>query len=236
MSDARATDAIEPNPDGVTVRAFREAGGTEDWPVLGDGAATFVRTTSFEESTRFVAAIGALPGVDEHPPAIDIRTDGVTIRLLTTADDWWGMGRLDIDLARAISALAREHGLAPDRGEVQSVMPIVIGANDVKAVMPFWAALMGYEPRPDSPDEDLVDPHDRGPGLWFETVEGPRTERNRLHIAVWVPLEQAEARVAAAIAAGGTVIYDKWAPSWWTLADPEGNEADVATSQGRDEG
>jgi 4a-hydroxytetrahydrobiopterin dehydratase len=53
---------------------------------------------------------------------------------------------------------------------------------------------------------------------------------------VWVPDDQAEARVAAAVAAGGTVIYDKAAPAWWTLADPEGNEADVASSRSRDEG
>lgn len=235
-STRNPTTPAQGNPDGITVRAFREADGTENWPVLGDGAATFVRTRSFAESARFVAAIGDLPGVDAHPPAIDVRADGVTVRLLTTSDDWWGMGRRDVDLARAISALARDLGLSVDRSQVQSLMPIVIGARDVKRVMPFWRALMGYEPRPDSPDEDLVDPHDRGPGIWFETVEGPRTERNRMHVAVWVPLEQAEARVAAAIAAGGTLVYDKHAPEWWTLADPEGNEADVATSQGRDEG
>ena len=34
-------------------------------------------------------------------------------------------------------------------------------------------------------------------------------------------------RVAAAIAAGGVLVTDEYAPSWWTLADAEGNEADV---------
>jgi 4a-hydroxytetrahydrobiopterin dehydratase len=57
-----------------------------------------------------------------------------------------------------------------------------------------------------------------------------------MHLAVWVPYEQAAARMAAAIAAGGTVIFDKYAPAWWTLADPEGNEADISTSMSRDEG
>jgi 4a-hydroxytetrahydrobiopterin dehydratase len=51
---------------------------------------------------------------------------------------------------------------------------------------------------------------------------------------VWVPYEQARARVDAALAAGGTMVYDYAAPSWWTLADPEGNEADVATTMSRD--
>jgi 4a-hydroxytetrahydrobiopterin dehydratase len=44
-----------------------------------------------------------------------------------------------------------------------------------------------------------------------------------------VPHDEAEARVAAAIAAGGRVVNDANAPGWWTLADPEGNEVDVAS-------
>ena len=49
-----------------------------------------------------------------------------------------------------------------------------------------------------------------------------------------VPHDQAEARVAAAIAAGGHLVTDEWAPAWWTLADAEGNEVDVATWMGRE--
>jgi hypothetical protein len=45
---------------------------------------------------------------------------------------------------------------------------------------------------------------------------------------------QAEARVAAALAAGGRIVRDEFAPSWWTLADSAGNEADIATVSGRD--
>jgi Glyoxalase-like domain len=41
-------------------------------------------------------------------------------------------------------------------------------------------------------------------------------------------------RVAAALAAGGTLVNDRFAPMWWTLADPEGNEVDLATWVGRD--
>jgi 4a-hydroxytetrahydrobiopterin dehydratase len=55
-----------------------------------------------------------------------------------------------------------------------------------------------------------------------------------IHFAVWVPPEQAEARVAAALAAGGRLVRDDFAPSWWTLADAAGNEADIATVLGRD--
>ena len=53
-------------------------------------------------------------------------------------------------------------------------------------------------------------------------------------LAVWVPYEQAEARIAAALAAGGRMVRDEFAPYWWTLADAAGNEADIATTKGRD--
>jgi hypothetical protein len=55
-----------------------------------------------------------------------------------------------------------------------------------------------------------------------------------IHVAVWVPYEQAEARIAAALAAGGRMVRDQFAPAWWTLADAAGNEADIATTKSRD--
>jgi 4a-hydroxytetrahydrobiopterin dehydratase len=176
--------------DYLTVGEFREAEGTRDWPVLSDGATTFFRTGSFTESARLVQAIATIEGVDLHPPFIDVRRDGVTVRLLTIADDWWGMSRRDVYLARRITAAAAGLGLSADGSAVQSVDPIVIGAVDIDRVRPFWQALMGYVLRADSPDEDLVDPRGRGPGIWFEKIEGARTERNRMHIAVWVPFER----------------------------------------------
>ncbi len=66
-------------------------------------------------------------------------------------------------------------------------------------------------------------------------MEEPRADGGgAIHIAVWVPPEEAEARVAAALAAGGHIVRDDHAPAWWTLADAAGNEADVATVETRD--
>ena len=89
--------------------------------------------------------------------------------------------------------------------------------------MPFWRAALGYEPRRDSPAEDLVDPHGRGPGFWFERMNEPRADGGgAIHVAVWVPHEHAEARIAAALAAGGRMVRDEFARSWWTwLTQPE---------------
>jgi 4a-hydroxytetrahydrobiopterin dehydratase len=220
-------------PDGISPTEFHEADGTDDWRVVGDGATAFFRTGSFRASAEFVAAIAGLAGVEEHHPDVDIRADGVTVRLITRSTDWFGPSQRDVEMARRISGAARDLGLSADPTAVQSFL-VIPGAADTAAVMPFWRAVLGYDPRPDSPDEDLVDPRDRGPGFWFEGMDEPRPGGGgAIHVAVWVPFEQAQARVDAALAAGGHVVRDR-SPSWWTLADAAGNEVDVATTKGRD--
>ena len=217
----------------ITPRRFHEAAGVEDWRVLGEGACAYFRTGSFAAGARLAQAIGELDGLDAHHPDIDVRQKGVTVRLITITDDDYGLSERDLDLARQISAVARQLGFAADPTMLQTVQ-VSIDALVSAEVMPFWRAVLGYEYRADSPDEDLVDPRDRGPSIWFQRMDAPRPQRNRMHIDVWVPHDQAEARVAAAIAAGGRLVTDEHAPMWWVLADPEGNEVDVATWMSRD--
>jgi 4a-hydroxytetrahydrobiopterin dehydratase len=217
----------------ITPREFHEAGGVGDWRVLGEGACAYFRTGSFPAGARLVRAIGELAGLDHHHPDVDLRRDGVIVRLISVTDDHYGLSERDVELAREISAVARELGATADPTAVQTVQ-LTIDALVVPAVMPFWRAVLGYEHRADSPDEDLVDPHGRGTSIWFQRMDAPRPQRNRVHIDVWVPHDQAEARVAAALAAGGRLVSDQHAPEWWTLADAEGNEVDVATWQRRD--
>jgi len=157
----------------------------------------------------------------------------VTVRLATVTDDYYGLSERDLELARQISAVARELGMLADPSAVQTV-EVTIDALVSRELMPFWRAVLGYEYRGDSPDEDLVDPRGRGPSFWFQEMDAPRPQRNRVHIDVWVPHDQAEARVAAALAAGGRLVSDEHAPEWWTLADAEGNEVDVANLLERD--
>jgi 4a-hydroxytetrahydrobiopterin dehydratase len=218
----------------ISATQFHESDGLEDWRVLAEGALSFFRTDTFAESARLMQAISEIPGIDDQPPAIDVRAGGVTVRLISVTDDYFGMTDRDVEVARQISDVARGAGLAADPSGLQSWL-IIPGAPDIAAVMPFWRAVLGYEPRPDSPDEDLVDPQDRGPAIWLEQMAEPRADGGgAIHVAVWVPPEQAKARVAAALAAGGRVVRDDFAPTWWTLADAAGNEADISTITGRD--
>lgn len=218
----------------ITPTQFHGAAGVDDWRVVGDGACSFFPTGSLAESARLVHAIGELADVDDHRPDIDIRGDGVTVRLITTTAEHYGMSTRDVELARQISAAARGLGLSADPSAVQSVL-VIPGAPNTTEVMPFWREALGYRPRPDTPDEDLIDPRGRGPSFWFEPMDEPRADGGgSIHVAIWVPPEQGEDRVAAALAAGGHMVRDDFAPAWWTLADAAGNEADIATTTGRD--
>ena len=161
--------------DHITAQQFEEAGGTNDWSVVGEGACTFFATGSFAAGTRFVEAIGKLPGVDDHPPAVDLRADGVTVRLITQEPQYRGMTERDVQVARQISTTARDLGLTADPSAAQTTL-LIPGAPDPAVVMPFWRAVLGYDPRPDSPDEDLVDPRDRNPSFWFEQMDKPRAD------------------------------------------------------------
>lgn len=218
----------------ITPRQFHEAAGTEDWRVLSDGAYAVYRADSLGDGARLAAEIAALPGLRPRQPDIDLRHDSVTVRLLTVDGEFYGMTTRDVDLAREISALARRLGLAPDVASVKSVL-VIPGATDTAAVMPFWRAALAYEPRVDTPDEDLVDPDGRGPGLWFEPMDEPRPGGfGAIHLAVFLPHELAEQRIQAVVAAGGRVVRDDFAPAWVTLADAAGNEIDIATTNVRE--
>src|SRR5882762_6384889 len=131
--------------DYISPKQFHDSEGVQDWRVLGDGANAYFPTRSFAESARLVQAIGELPGVDDHSPDVDLRHDGVTVRLITMTDDYCGMTVRDVELARQISAVARRLGLSADPSAVQTLL-VIPGAPAIAAVMPFWRAVLGYEP------------------------------------------------------------------------------------------
>jgi 4a-hydroxytetrahydrobiopterin dehydratase len=217
----------------LPIKDFLAAKGVEKWRVISDGATAFFPTKTLAHAAQLVDAISAIEGIEAHRPWIDIRDDGVTVRFMTRRAERYGLSTDDLDLARKVDSVARQQGLQSDPRSIQSLL-IIPGAPDRAAILPFWRAVLNYEPRIDSPEEDLVDPHDRDAAFWFEQMDEPRPDGGgAIHVAVWVPIDQAEARVAAALAAGGRMVRDENAPSWWTLADAYGNEVDVATVGGR---
>ncbi len=218
--------------DPITLKEFHRLAG-DDWRVLSEGAFARYGTGSFAAGAAFAAAVATLEGLDRARPDLEIRHDSVTVRLLTMTDGDWGMSLRDLDMARRISGLARDHGFTADPSALQTLL-VIPGAPDISAVTPFWRAVLGYVPRADSPEEDLVDPHDRGPSFWFERMDEPAPGGGgAIHLSVWVPWDRVEERIGAALAAGGRMVRDR-GPAWWTLADAAGNEVDISTTVGRD--
>jgi len=213
----------------ITPREFHESDGVEDWRVVGDGARGHFLTASLQESVRFAGSIAGL-AIEGHEPEIHIGVGGVTIRLVVIAGELWSLTAHEVEMARSITAAAREQGLVADPAAVQTVQ-VTIGSHDLAEIMPFWQAVLGYD---QVGEEDLLDLHGVGAPFWFQQLSRPRQVRNRIHIDVFVPHDQAEIRIAAAVAAGGRLIDDSDAPAGWTLADPVGNVADIATWMGRD--
>lgn len=210
----------------VTAKEFQSSDGIGDWRALALGASAWYATRSHAAGAELVRRIGQLAQSADHYPDVDLRRTGVHVRLVSPEVD--GLIDRDIDLARAISEAAGDLGLSADPAALQEVN-LTIDAHDRTAVMPFWQSVLGHEPMG---EEDVVDPHRRWTPIWFQPMGAPRPLRNRLHLDVYLPGEVAAERVAAAVAAGGRVTYDVQAPRWVTVADAEGNEADVCTWAG----
>jgi 4a-hydroxytetrahydrobiopterin dehydratase len=161
----------------VTPKRFHEA----EWRVVRDDASTHFRTGSFAAGVALVNAIGRLADDANHHADVDLRPVGVTVRLRT--EGVGGLSERVVVLARQISDAARELGVPVDLTGLQ-IVQVAIDALVIPDVLPFWRAVLGYR---EVDDEDLIDPHFQGPPIWFQQMDAPRPQRNRIHIDVYVP-------------------------------------------------
>jgi 4a-hydroxytetrahydrobiopterin dehydratase len=211
------------------------------WRLVLGMLRTAVPVASLGQAADTAVGVAATAGdeADAHL-WLDVRADRLIVSVQTRATGW--ITPSDIDLVRRITATLAERGLrcepgvAGGTGRATQVLEIGIDALDIEAIRPFWKAVLGYVDELDTtgPKGPLVDPHAQGPAVWFQQMDAPRPQRNRLHFDVSVPHDEASARIAATLAAGGTLRSDKEAPAFWVLADAEGNEACITTWQGRD--
>jgi 4a-hydroxytetrahydrobiopterin dehydratase len=209
------------------------------WRLILGAVQTHVLVPSLASAAGIAAVVTAAVGAeaDGHLD-IDLRADRAVLRLMDTRAGAT-TGR-DLRLARSITEVLAGQSFSTtpglDRPIVVQEFEIAIDAMDIAAIRPFWAAVTGYVDEPGPLDDGLalVDPLHRSPTIWFQQMDAPRPQRNRIHFDIDVPHETAPVRIAAALAAGGTMVKDSAAPAYWVLADPEGNEACICTWQGRD--
>ena len=219
--------------DKLTDKNVAQEPGLEDWRILLRSLHACFRTGSLRKGLELANRIGAAADEADHHPDLNLRYFRVLVEL--TTHDANGITQRDVDLARTISGIAAEMRLEAEPLAV-SDLEIAIDAIDIPAVLPFWRAVMGYRDdaaAPDAPLDAVVDPLNRHPAIWFQQMDAPRPQRNRIHVDVTVPQDVVEQRVQDALDAGGRLVSDNH-PAFWVLADPEGNEACVCSWQGRD--
>lgn len=208
-----------------------------DWRKLAQGLHARYRIDDFGAGARFIVEVGDAGDALGHHPSVALGDGHVDLKLLSDdaiyRDDagsehvvQW-VTRKDLDLAERITEIAAEQGLTPDPAAVTAI-ELGLDTADSAAIAPVWAALLTGDPAAQglgSPSDEIRDPTGRVPNLWFgDAAEG---NQERVHIEVYVPPEVGPQRIAAALAAGGTVVDDSKAPWLTVIADREGNRGVV---------
>jgi predicted enzyme related to lactoylglutathione lyase len=109
-----------------------------------------------------------------------------------------------------------------------ATISLTLDCTDPERLAIFWSQALGYQEvaRVDNfvllaPASDMA-----GPKFALQKVPEPRTQKNRMHIDLWVPdIDSVTARLEAL---GAKRLqekpFDEHGLRWFQLADPEGNE------------
>jgi 4a-hydroxytetrahydrobiopterin dehydratase len=221
----------EPTPPaGRLDDAAIAAAGLDDWRKLGQAIHARFDVPSYARAAELVAAIAEAADAAGHEPDVHVAPGAVDVALCTRESGRW-VTPADLELAARISDVARALGLTP-RPAAVTQLELALDTADEAGVAPFWSALLtGSE---DSRVFDSIfDATDRVPSVWFQPSDSRQADRQRWHFDVWVAPEALEERIAAAVAAGGTIVDDRPAPSFTVLADGDGNRVCLCTTTGR---
>lgn len=199
------------------------------WRLLLGRLQVAFRFETFLDAVAFVGEVAQLAESQQHHPEIDLRYTAVF--LATSSHDVGGLTARDVRLANAVTDLAERFGATTEPERLTEV-EFAIDTMDAATIKPFWKAVLNYT---DSGEDALADPDKRSPAVWFQQLDEPRPVRNRIHLDITVTPQEAEARIEEAIAAGGRLVSAEAAPSFWILADADGNEACLCTWQARDQ-
>ena len=197
-------------------REFLDAGDVEDWVVLHGGATAVFRVPSLGDAVELARAVAQVPGLERSGVVLTIAEHHLAVRL---TQHFSQLERQHLDLARAITGVAQAHEAVPDRAAAQQVS-LAIAAKPDSVDRGFWRAVLGYT---DVADVIAVDPVGHGSSVWMQELDVAKPLRHAMHVDVSVARDHVEARLAAALDAGGRIVDDSEAPEQWTLADAAGN-------------
>lgn len=201
-----------------------------DWAPLVHGLRTRFRTRDFAAGLELVTAFAAEAEAANHHPDLTLKYG--TVDVLLYSHDAGGVTDRDRSLAARFSELARERSIPANPREL-SVVELGLDTADAAEIAPFWSALLGAEIRSDGGADLELQEHGADAVLWFQHTDPHETPRQRFHLDVWVDPREARSRIDAAVAAGGRLVSEAEAPSFWVLADAQGNHACVCTVENR---
>jgi 4a-hydroxytetrahydrobiopterin dehydratase len=213
-------------------RQFLAAENAGDWVVLHGGATAVFPVLSLADAARLADAVARVPGIEGAGVLITIADDQLTVRLTRGI---WQLESRHVELAQAVTSVAQQHGAAADRTRAQEIQ-LAIAAHPETIDVAFWRAVLGYA---ELDDDNAIDPLGHGSTVWMQDLDEAKPLRHAMHPDVSVAREHVEARLSAALAAGGRIVDDSNAPAHWTLADRAGNRVcicawpDGATGSGR---
>jgi len=120
-------------------RDFLVAADVGDWVVLHGGATAVFPVSSLRDAVRLADGVTQVPGIDGAGVLITLSDQQVSVRLTR------GVEKLEpehVELARAISAVARRQGVVADRSRAQEVQ-VAVAARPESVDVGFWRAVLG---------------------------------------------------------------------------------------------
>lgn len=211
------------NTQTISSKDFHREPGVGDWRVVSSGVQALFRASSLRHAATLVEPVVA--AAEEHGilPDVDVRPEAIVVRVSP-----WNFDGIPVaapGFAAAVSEAAARLGLTPDPAAIQS-LSIYIAQHSEADVRPFFLAALGFDAVGET---DAVDPLRIAPDLAFNPLTVDKPRRGRTHFDVFVPASEGQARVDAALAAGGRLVDDSNAPAYWCIASPDNHGVDIAS-------
>ena len=209
----------------LTAQQVADAG-LDDWRlVLGVLRARFA-TDDFASAARLTQQVGEAAEAANHHPDLDLRWGRLDVAM--ASHDVGGITSRDLDLARTVSALAAESGARPDTGSLQTV-ELAIDTSDPGPDRP----VLGRRARRRAGWSPVQIGTGDVPTLWFQDTEDHEEPRQRFHLDVGSRPSRCSPGSTRRSPPAAPLASDAEAPSFWVLADPDGNKACLCTWQDR---
>ena len=191
-------------------------------------------TGDLSSGLALVAGLGAT--LTEAEAHVELTLTDADLVVALATPEVGGITLRDVERARAITAITAELGIAANPA---GLTQLELGLDTTAAghLAPFYAALLGAQIHRGEP----VDPSGQVPTVWWqdptehdEDLALPAAAVDqRWHFDVWVAYDEAARRLQAVLDAGGRLVSDAGAPSYWVVEDSDGNRSCICTPAGR---